>query len=68
MVDLPGARVAHERDGRPRRDVEVEVVEDVRQVSVAEADVLEADVAADRGQLSRVRGVDDAPAPRRAPP
>ena len=56
---LARARVADERDGRPRRDVEVEVVEDVRQLSVAEADVLEADVAPDRGQLTCVGRIDD---------
>ena len=63
---LAGARVPDERDGRSCRDVEVEVVEDVRQLAVAEADVLEADVAVDRGQRPRVGGVDDARAPRRA--
>ena len=49
---LPGARVADERDRRPWRDVEVEVVEDVREVAVPEADVLEADVALDRRELA----------------
>ena len=44
---LPGSRVADERDGRPHRDVEVEVVEDVRELAVAEAHMLEADVSLD---------------------
>ena len=48
-----------ERDRRPGGDVEVESVQDVREVGVAEVDVLEADVAPDRRQLARVRRVHD---------
>ena len=54
MVDLPAPVWPDERDRRAGRDVEVEVVQDVRQVAVAEADVVEADVPANRGQLARV--------------
>ena len=51
--------MADERDGGAGRDVEVEVVEDVRQLSVAEADVVEADVSGGAFQRPGVRGVDD---------
>ena len=42
---LPGARVADERDRGACGHVEVEVVQHVGELAVAEADVLEADVA-----------------------
>ena len=44
---LPGAGVSDERDRRSRRDVEVDAVQDLGPVAVAEAHVLEADVALD---------------------
>jgi hypothetical protein len=51
--------VPDERHRRPGRDLEVEVVEDVRKLAVAEANVLEADVPVDPGERTRVRRVDD---------
>jgi hypothetical protein len=51
--------VAHQRHCRPGGNVEVEVVEDVGQLAVAEADVVEVDVTVDVPELARVRGVDD---------
>jgi hypothetical protein len=56
---LACARAPDERDGRPRRDLEVEVVEHVREVAVAEAHVLEVDTPLDRRELAGVGGVDD---------
>ena len=56
---LPGARVADERDGGAGGDVEVEVVEDVGELAVPEADVVEVDVAVDPRELARVGRVDD---------
>ena len=51
--------MADERDRGACGDVEVEVVQHVRKLAVAEADVLEADVASDLRQLAGVRRVDD---------
>src|SRR4029450_3036695 len=56
---LSCARVADERDGRSRRNGEVEVVQHVREVAVAEADALEPDVPLDARELARVRRVLD---------
>ena len=62
---LSRAGVPDERDRRARRDVEVEVVQDVREVAVAEADVVEADVAFDAGELDARPASRRCPAPRR---
>ncbi len=56
---LPGPRVAHESDGGAGRNVEIEVVEDVRELSVAEADVVEADVPANRREVAGVVRIHD---------
>ena len=45
-----GTGVADQGDGRSCRHIEVEVVQDVRALAVAEAHVLEAHVAGDRRQ------------------
>src|SRR5688500_14461152 len=46
---LPRAGVAHERDGRAGRDVEVDLVQHLRTGPVREAHALELDAALDRG-------------------
>ena len=63
---LAGAGVADERDGRPGGHVEVEPCRTSGAVAVAEADVLEADVALDVRERRRARAVADLAAPRRA--
>ena len=47
---LPGAGVADERDGRPGRHVEVDAVQHLDALAVAEAHVLERDAAFDVGR------------------
>src|SRR4051812_21440993 len=54
---LAGAGVPDERHGRPRGDVEVDSVEDLSRLAVAEADVVEVDVPLDRRQVDRAWGV-----------
>ena len=56
---LSGSRVTDERDGGACGNVEVEVVQDVGELAVAEPDVVEADMSLDRGELARVVRVDD---------
>ena len=56
---LARSGVADECDGRPGGDVEVEVVEHVGEIAVAEPDVIEADVTIDARERRRARAVDD---------
>src|SRR5581483_9497645 len=56
---LAGARVPDERDARAGRDVEVDPVQHLGPVAVAEAAPLETDVAAHAGQRAGARRVDD---------
>src|SRR5919201_1097038 len=54
---LARAGVADERHRRARRDVEVDPVQDLGQVAVAEADVLEADMTLDPAEVAGARPV-----------
>src|SRR5207244_2625695 len=56
---LAGAGVPDEGDGRARRDVEVDPVQDLVAAAVAEANALEGDVALDLRERLRARPVDD---------
>ena len=56
---LAGARRADHREARARRDVEVDALQDLALRIVAEADVLEPDMAALRPQAPARRPVDD---------
>ena len=58
-MDLPGAGVADERDGRPGGHVEVDPVQHLDTLPVAEAHVFETNVALDPGQGLDARPVDD---------
>ncbi len=49
--------MADERDGCPGRDVEVDAVQHLRSVAVAEPEVFEADVAVDPAELAGTRAV-----------
>ena len=49
---LARPRVPDERDGRPGGDVEIEAVQDLRPVAVAEVEALERDVAFDPAELA----------------
>ncbi len=55
---LAGARVADQGDRGPRRDVEVEVVQDVGELAVAEPDVIELDMALDLRKVKCSGAVD----------
>jgi hypothetical protein len=56
---LPRARMPHERDRRPGRDVQLDAVQNLDAPAVAEADVLEVDVPLDHGEILGVRRVQD---------